>query len=262
MLIILENRGKRCLMDSHYRTSDWPVSVAQANVIQERLAKLVVREGELPELQTVAGIDVGFDDRLTARAAVAVLSFPDLTLCDYAIHRQEVAFPYVPGYLSFRECPVILGALDKLRSDPQVLLCDGQGIAHPRRFGLASHLGVLTAKPTIGVAKSRLIGEHGEVPHKKGQWVELIDRANGSGDNADGTKKETIGAVLRTRENVKPLYISVGHRLSLASSLALVMRLVTRFRLPETTRWADGLASNRPARWLQDGLIAYEHLSP
>ncbi|MEQ9509727.1 MAG: deoxyribonuclease V, partial [Alloalcanivorax xenomutans] len=157
---------------------------------------------------------------------------------DHALARLPVSFPYVPGLLSFRECPVVLRALASLKVTPDLLLCDGQGIAHPRRLGVASHLGVLTGLPSIGVAKSRLVGTHDPVPDRRGAWVPLRD-----GD-------EVIGAVLRTRQGVKPLFISPGHRLSLATALEWVMACITRYRLPETTRWADGLASNRGQRWL------------
>jgi deoxyribonuclease V len=137
----------------------------------------------------------------------------------------------VPGYLSFRELPAVLQALEGLTTMPDLLLCDGQGLAHPRRFGLACHLGVLTDLPSIGVAKSRLIGVHEDPPPEKGQWVALTD------------KGEIIGAVLRTRSKVSPLYVSLGHRISLPTAIDYVLRCTTRYRLPETTRWAHRLAS-------------------
>jgi len=177
-------------------------------------------------------VDVGFeDDGATARAAVAVLRYPSLELVDHAVARRRVRFPYIPGLLSFREAPAVLAALRRLRVAPDVLLCDGQGIAHPRRLGIASHLGILSGLPSIGVAKTRLIGEHQQVPDRRGAWVPLFDRG------------ECIGAVLRTRAHVKPLYVSIGHRVSLPTAIALVMACVGRFRLPETTRWAHRLAS-------------------
>jgi deoxyribonuclease V len=145
-----------------------------------------------------------------------------------------VTFPYVPGLLSFREIPVALAALRRLRSRPDLLICDGQGYAHPRRFGLACHLGVLTGIPTIGAAKTRLIGTHGPVPAGKGCRVPLRDGA------------EQIGAVLRTRAGVRPLYVSAGHGIGLAAAVRYVMTCVTRYRLPETTRWAHRLADAPP----------------
>ena len=180
----------------------------------------------------VAGIDVGFEKNgAVTRAAVVVLDFPSLELREQAIARQPTKFPYVPGYLSFREIPAVLAALKQLKIRPDLLLCDGQGLAHPRRFGLACHLGVLTDIPSIGVAKSRLIGEHGELPEMKGSWVPLRD---------DG---EVIGSVLRTRAGVKPLYVSIGHRVSLETAIAYVLRCTPKYRLPETTRLAHKLAS-------------------
>ena len=200
--------------------------------MQEALRSRVIREDALGSVCHVAGIDVGFEDNgRTTRAAIAVLEFPGLALYDQAVSCTPTRFPYVPGYLSFRELPAVLQALDRLASRPGLLLCDGQGLAHPRRFGLACHLGVLTDIPSIGVAKSRLIGTHDELPAEKGQWVPLID------------KGEIIGAVVRTRTNVSPLYVSIGHRISLATAVDYVLRCTTRFRLPETTRWAHRLAS-------------------
>ena len=210
----------------------WDLSPRAAIALQSRLAALVEREDSLPEVHRVAGVDVGFESNGTiARAAVAVLAFPSLEIVDCAIARLPASFPYIPGLLSFREVPVVAAALRELHLRPDVLLCDGQGIAHPRRCGLASHLGLVTGLPTIGVAKTRLIGAHREPPDARGRSVRLID--------AD----ETIGAVLRTRAGVKPLYISIGHRVSLATAIRLVMACTTRYRLPETTRWAHRLAS-------------------
>lgn len=143
---------------------------------------------------------------------------------------MPLTYPYIPGLLSFREAPVILQALERLTGLPDLLLFDGQGIAHQRRLGIASHIGVLTNLPAIGVAKKRLIGGHKTVPEEKGQWTELYDH------------EEVIGAVLRTRERVKPLYISIGHRISLATAIRFVLACTTRYRLPETTRYAHRLA--------------------
>jgi deoxyribonuclease V len=210
----------------------WDISPTEAIAIQQQLRGEVVRENQLGLVRHVAGVDVGFEEggRIT-RAAVAVLGFPALERVDHVIFRTPTCFPYVPGLLSFREVPAVIGALEKLTVIPDLLLCDGQGIAHPRRFGIASHLGLLCGIPSIGVAKTRLIGEHGPVPEGRGEWVPLLDHG------------ETIGAVLRSRPGVKPLYISIGHRVSLATALDYAMACVTRYRLPETTRWAHRLAS-------------------
>lgn len=210
----------------------WPTTFKEARAVQEQLRDRVICENTLGPVRTVAGVDVGFEDRgQTTRAAVAVLRFPQLELVEQAVVREATRFPYVPGYLSFREVPALLSALASLPAQPDLVLCDGQGLAHPRRFGLACHLGVLTGLPTIGVAKSRLVGSHAEVPRHKGAWVPLYDGA------------EIIGAVLRTRDGVRPLYVSVGHRVDLSTAIDFVLRCTTRYRLPETTRWAHKLAS-------------------
>ena len=214
------------------QSTDWPTDVASARGVQETLRSQVVRENQLGPVSTVAGVDVGFEDGgKTTRAAVAVLAFPGLEPVASAISRSPTRFPYIPGYLSFRELPAALEALGQLAVMPDLILCDGQGLAHPRRFGIACHLGVLTGIPCIGVAKSRLIGSHEEPPADKGQWVPLRDR------------EETIGAVLRTRTRVSPVYVSIGHRVDLAAAIDYTLRCTTRYRLPETTRHAHRLAS-------------------
>lgn len=218
---------------------EWQVSPAEARAIQQRLRASVITRREVGEVHRVAGVDVGFEDRgRVTRAVIATLAFPGLEFQDYALARVPTRFPYVPGLLSFREIPAILEAMEKLRVMPDVLICDGQGLAHPRRFGVASHLGLLTGLPSIGVAKTRLIGVHDPVPDERGAWVPLRD-----GD-------ETIGAVLRTRQGVKPVYVSIGHRVDLGFAVELVMACTPRYRLPETTRWADGIASQRPS-WMR-----------
>ncbi|MFH0340924.1 MAG: deoxyribonuclease V [Chromatiales bacterium] len=210
----------------------WDVSPKEAVAIQRKLCARVVVADRLGPVQRVAGIDVGFKDRgVVVRAAVVVLQYPELTLVEQVVSERPAQFPYVPGLLSFREAPVVLDALAKLAYAPDLLLCDAQGYAHPRRFGLASHLGVLTDTPSIGVAKTRLIGEHAPVPAQMGAWTSLRDR------------DEIIGAALRTRTGVKPLYVSVGHRVCLETALRFVMSCVTKYRLPETTRWAHRIAS-------------------
>lgn len=210
----------------------WNISPREAIALQRALSTLIVQEDELGEVRHIAGIDVGFEDRgATTRAAVAVLRYPDLALLDQAIVRMPTEFPYVPGLLTFREAPAVLQALRRLHVAPDLLLYDGQGIAHPRRIGIASHVGLLAGVPSIGVAKTRLIGEHGEVPTERGAWVPLTD------------KGERIGAVLRTRCGVKPVFVSIGHRVGLETAIRWVLACVTRYRLPETTRWAHRLAS-------------------
>lgn len=200
--------------------------------IQARLAPLVDRSDHLGEVKRVAGVDIGYEDGgAVTRAAVAVLNFPSLALVEQSIVRRPTRFPYVPGLLSFREAPAALEALSRLSIPPDLVLYDGQGLAHPRRFGIACHIGLLTGLPSIGVAKSRLTGHHGAVPADRGQWTPLLDG------------EETLGAVLRTRSGVRPLYVSVGHRVSLESAVHWVMACTGRYRLPETTRQAHRLAS-------------------
>ena len=212
----------------------WVTTVTEAKVIQEQLKTQVITQDCLGTVNYVAGVDVGFKNNFKiTQAAVAVLSFPQLELVEHEIAQIPTTFPYVPGYLSFREIPAIVQAVTKLQINPDLILCDGQGLAHPRRFGLACHLGILLDLPTIGVAKSLLIGKHEPVPTEKGSWTALVDR------------EETIGIVLRSRTNVKPIYISIGHKISLDTAVDYVMKSVTKYRLPETTRWADKLASDK-----------------
>jgi len=210
----------------------WQLTPAEAVALQNALRQRVERVDRLPVIRYVAGVDVGYEEGgRVARAAVAVLAFPGLERVATAVARCPVEFPYVPGLLAFRELPAILAALADLHTTPDLILCDGQGIAHPRRFGIASHLGVLLDVPAIGAAKTRLSGRHAEPPNVKGAWTALIDGA------------ETIGAVLRTRVGVKPIFVSIGHRVSLNSAIELTLACVTRYRLPETTRQAHQLAS-------------------
>ncbi len=212
----------------------WGLTPAAAREVQLSLRGFVEREDRIGEIRYVAGVDVGIKPASgTAKAAVAVLALPSLELVECAVAQTPLRFPYIPGLLSFREIPVILKALAKLQVLPDVLLCDGQGVAHPRRFGIACHLGVLTGIPALGVAKSRLTGTAVDPPNRRGAWRPLTD-----GD-------EVIGAVLRTRKSVKPVFVSEGHRLNLDSAIDIVMRCTGRYRLPETTRIADRIASDR-----------------
>jgi deoxyribonuclease V len=210
----------------------WNVTPEEAREIQQRLRAEVISTDELGPVRFVAGIDVAFeDDNSVARGAVAVLRFPELELCESAVVHRSVEFPYIPSLLSFREAPAALEALQSLRRLPDLLLCDGQGLAHPRRFGLACHIGVLSQTPSIGVAKTLLTGVHEPVPVERGSWRPLLD---------DG---EVVGAAVRTVAGVKPLFVSVGHRISLTTAIEYVLRCAPRYRLPETTRWAHRIAS-------------------
>jgi deoxyribonuclease V len=215
----------------------WKVSPKRGIEIQRELAARVIREDQYEKLELVAGIDVGFTDRNRSTvAAVAVLSYPELQLREYVVGRAPTRMPYISGLLSFREIPAVLIALEKLRTMPDMLLCDGQGIAHPRRLGLASHLGLATGLPSIGVAKSRLCGEYEEPGPKRGDYSPLMDRG------------EQIGVVLRTRSGIKPVFVSIGHKVALDSAREIVMNCTSRYRLPQTTRWAHRIASGlRPS---------------
>lgn len=212
----------------------WDLSASEAIAVQKSLRSNLCIADETLTINTVAGVDVGFEDGgATTRAAVVVLDASSLQPLHQSLARRPTCLPYIPGLLSFREIPAVLDALAQLHTPPDLLMCDGQGLAHPRRMGIACHLGLLTDIPSIGVAKSRLTGTHADVPAERGKSTPLYDG------------EEIIGAVLRTRVKVKPLYISPGHRVSVETAIRWTMRCVTRYRLPETTRAADKLASNR-----------------
>jgi deoxyribonuclease V len=206
----------------------WDVNPAEAREIQNALRGRVELADRLGRVRRVAGADVAFDlQHGRAIAGVIVYTFPALEETERFVVTRPLAFPYVPGLLSFREAPALLAAFERLRHAPDVIFCDGQGYAHPRRFGIACHLGVLLDRPTIGCAKSRLIGDHAEPPRAAGRWVPLRDAG------------ETIGAVLRTRAGVRPIYVSQGHRVSLARAIELVLAVCDGFRIPKPTRDAD-----------------------
>lgn len=202
---------------------------------QYELARRVIDCDDLhrpPRL--VAGVDAAFPDRgRTIRASAVLMRLPNLEPVDEVVFEQPTELPYIPGLLSFRELPAILGALQRLSIPPELVLCDGQGRAHPRRFGIACHLGVTTGVATIGVGKSRLCGQHEAPGPKKGSTVDLVDG------------HEVIGKVVRSRDRVRPLFVSVGHRVSLDTAVGLVLACTPRYRLPEPIRKADHLAGHR-----------------
>ncbi len=212
---------------------DWDVSPDEARAIQERLRGAVIAAGEPEQVRLVAGVDIsvggtGHD----GLAAVVVLTYPELQAVEQSVVTAKVTFPYVPGLLSFREIPVLIPAFERLQRTPDLVMVDGQGMAHPRRFGLASHLGLLLGLPTIGCAKSRLTGRYAEPDEAAGSVSPLWD-----GDH------EQIGAVVRTRTRVKPVFVSVGHRIGLDAAVAWVLRLTRGLRLPEPTRLAHRAAA-------------------
>jgi deoxyribonuclease V len=223
-----------------HKLHDWEVSVARARGIQLSLAKRVVIESEVINLRLVAGIDTSAPDAQgVARGAVVVLRYPEFGIVEVKEAQSKITFPYIPGLLSFRESPLILAACEKLCNVPDLVLIDGQGIAHPRRLGLASHVGLLLDLPTIGCAKSILCGRHQPVGEGAGSHAELRD--NG----------ELIGAALRTKSGVKPIYVSVGHKIDLVSALQWVIKCCRGYRLPEPTRLAHlaagGMLTSKPS---------------
>jgi deoxyribonuclease V len=211
----------------------WNVSVEEAIALQEQLRPLLQQAASiaLDQIRTVAGVDGAYDEAGRGRAAAVVYSLPDLRDVEQATAVKEVSFPYVPGLLSFREGPVALAALAQLKAQPDVLLFDGQGYAHPRRFGLASHLGLYLGRPSIGCAKTRLIGTYDEPGPNRGDSAPLLDAG------------ETIGMVVRTKEGTRPVFVSVGYRIDLPTAVAVVLRCVRGYRLPEPIRAADRLAN-------------------
>jgi len=226
----------------------WEVTTAEARRIQEELRKRWEGSDRMGTIRTVAGLDAAFvlkgsqafrkpsrwnglRDANRAIGAVVVFSYPEMWELERAYAEVPLEFPYVPGFLSFREIPALLAALSKLRQMPDLLFCDGQGYAHPRRMGLASHVGIVLNVPSIGCAKSLLTGEHGPVGRKQGEWSPIRDG------------EETIGAALRTREDCAPVYISAGHRVSLETALRLTLSVCDGTRIPKPTREADRFVS-------------------
>jgi len=186
-------------------------------------------ERTVGQVNTMAGVDVSFKGEV-ARAAIVVLSYPELTPLDYSLADLPAEFPYIPGLLAFREAPAVLAALEKLKTEPDLFIFDAQGLAHPRRMGLATHLGVVIDRPSIGCAKSRLCGSHHEPGPERGSYTYLYD------------EDEVIGAVVRTKTDVNPLYVSIGHKVDLSTAIEYVVNCCTGYRLPETTRYAHRVA--------------------
>ena len=205
----------------------WQVTAAEAKEIQRRLALQVSKRNEVDAPRLVAGVDISAPDRGgVAKGAVVVLRLPDLTPVESSVAEQRVIFPYVPGLLSFRETPIILAACEGLTLTPDLFIADAQGIAHPRRLGLASHLGLLLDIPTIGCAKSILCGRHGELGEEPGSYAPLYDGS------------EVIGAALRTKRGLKPVFVSIGHKVDLEAAIGWVLACCRGYRLPEPTRLA------------------------
>lgn len=222
------------MIDTTTAVPPWDGDVAKARALQTALAAQVRLVDDYPPLQRVAGVDVGFEEGgAVTRAAAVLLDAQTLAPLAEVVARQPTRMPYIPGLLSFRELPTLLRALSELPVVPDLVFVDGQGIAHPRRLGIAAHLGVVTGLPTIGVAKSILVGTHAEIGPRRGDRQPLEH------------KGEVIGWVLRSKDGIRPLIVSPGHRVSMASAADLVLRFTTKYRLPEPTRLADRLASRR-----------------
>lgn len=214
---------------------EWALTPEKAIALQRTLASQIIREDRLGEVRFIAGVDMAINEQHeAARAAVVLLSFPEMEIVEKHVYEEPIRMPYVPGLLSFREAPPVLGAFKKLRQKPDLVMVDGQGIAHPRRIGIGAHLGLWLNIPTIGCAKSILSGHYkkDELGEEAGSWVPLID------------KHEVIGAVVRTRTKVNPMFISVGHLISLETSIRYVLACSKGYRLPEPTRQADKLSKD------------------
>lgn len=212
---------------------DWNITPAQAIALQNELVKQVIydRPLNLDAVRLVAGVDVSVKDN-TSHAAIVVVKFPELSLVETVTATMPTPFPYIPGLLSFREGPVLEAAFHKLQHEPDVFIFDGMGRAHPRRIGIATHMGLWLNRPTIGCGKTLLSGKYVEPGAERGAFADLVDR------------KEVIGAILRTRENTKPVFISVGHLADLPTSIELVMRCTPKYRLPEPIRLAHNAAGD------------------
>lgn len=211
---------------------DWDIPPERAAAVQERLRAQLVLSWDGRPVETVGGVDISLDDE-RARAAIVVLRFPDLTPLEGVIADAPLTFPYIPGLLAFREGPAILAAWARLTRQPDVVMFDGQGIAHPRGIGIASQMGLWLERPTIGVGKSKLYGEHAAPGPRAGDAADLIDSRT----------RRIIGAVLRTRERANPLFISPGHLMDVPHAVAFVRACLRGYRLPEPTRWAHKLAA-------------------
>jgi deoxyribonuclease V len=214
---------------------DWNLTAQEAMTLQRELARRIAREDRLGKVRHVAGVDMAINEgNGMARAAVVLLTYPEMEIVERHVYEEPIRMPYIAGLLSFREAPCVLGAFHKLRRQPDLLMVDGAGIAHPRRLGIAAHLGLWLDLPTIGCAKSLLTGRHdaAALGEEAGSWVPLLD------------KKETIGAVVRTRTRVSPMIISLGHRISLETCIHYVLACSKGYRLPEPTRQADKLSKD------------------
>ena len=214
-------------------THSWKVSLEEAIKIQERFKNKIVLRNGFRKIKKIAGVDVSYSDEV-AKAAIAVFDFPGMKLLEIATARKKIRFPYIPGLLAFREGPAILSAFKKLKYNPDVIIFDGQGILHPRRMGIATHIGILIDKPTIGCAKSPLYWKFKEPGKKKGCRTFIRDKSG-----------EVLGVVLCTRDRVKPVFVSCGHKIDLDSAIRIALATTRGFRIPEPLRFAHRFSKER-----------------
>jgi deoxyribonuclease V len=225
---VRETKGLIFIAMQQTLTHPWDLTPSEAEALQIELSQRVITQDRLGEVKTVAGVDVAYDkhsDKLVA--AAVVLDAVSLAVLDSAAAEDIERFPYIPGLFSFRELPPIVLALQQLKISPDLIVCDGQGIAHPRRFGLASHLGVLFDVPTVGCGKTRLIGKAETPERQRGASALLVDHG------------EIVGSVLRTQDGIKPVFVSIGHKVSLSTACEWILKLAAKYRFPETTRQVD-----------------------
>jgi deoxyribonuclease V len=223
---------------------NWNLSYSQAIALQKQLSEKVQLIELKNQPKTIAGIDCAFSrDKKKIFACVVLLKLPGFELIETENAVQKLTFPYIPGLLSFREAPVCIAAVEKLKHEPDAFIIDGQGIAHPRRFGLACHLGLFFDKPTVGCAKSRIIGTFKNPPLQKGTYSLLKDASTGNNQSSiiNNQLREVIGAVVRTRTNVAPVFVSVGNKCSLKNAIEITLNCTTKYRIPEPTRLAHQL---------------------
>ncbi|GED13487.1 deoxyribonuclease V [Aneurinibacillus migulanus] len=218
----------------------WDLCETDAIKLQQQLASKVIKQDQFDNIIHVAGVDVAYSKHSnTLVAAVVVMDACSLQVIETVVAEDIVQFPYIPGLFSFRELPPIVKAFENIKTTPDLVVCDGQGIAHPRRFGLASHLGVLFDIPTIGCGKTKLLGKAEEPGVKRGDCAPLLDNT------------EMIGNVVRTQDHIKPIYVSIGHRISLLTACEWIVKLAPQYRLPETTRYADQLVRKALATYIK-----------
>jgi deoxyribonuclease V len=215
----------------HRKLHKWDVTPKEAKGLQYRLRDMIEPVWDGRSVEVVAAADVGFPDKHTVLAAVVVLSWPDLQIIETKVQTRQCTFPYVPGLLAFREVPGLLAVLERLESEPDVLMCDAQGIAHQRRMGLATHVGILLEKPVIGCAKSVLYGKFKEPAEERGSLSYMFDEHG-----------EIIGAAVRTRRSVKPVYVSVGNRIDLGTAVDMILTCSPKYRIPVPLRMAHKLS--------------------